>query len=181
MASALSMPLAEPSLQMRLPSEGHTMLMPQPPGLPKGTMGSQRDRLRIDPKRALEPTRKKLSTLESQRIMAVVLDSIRRMELMSVLPIIIKNIEKYSIAVGSDLIEALEKHKVILDSYADLHATVDKLSTTQTNIHMPMRSHTKSTLSIKNSSHDTDEEDEISVTNTDHNIEITVDRPGMIS
>jgi len=48
-------------------------------------------RLPVDPTRLHEPARKKLSTIESQRIMIVFDDLIEKMELIEILPIIISH------------------------------------------------------------------------------------------
>ena len=191
MASAMSMPMAEPSLQMKLPVAGQ--MMPQPPGIPKGMMGAQRDRLRIDPKRALEPTRKKLSTLESQRIMAVVLDSIRKMEVMAALPTVLNDLPRFSIVLGAELVEVLERHKVILDSYAELHTTVNKYRKEYSATEFSTRSltNTQSALSNRSTRPGTEKSVDIAdqtdtldgVQDSEHdpdaNIEVTAERPGI--
>ena len=83
-------------------------------------------RLRIDPQRALEPARKKLTSLEAQRIMAVINESVKRLELISVLPSIIENIEQYQIPLGTDLVKLLQNHQAVISSFNELKETVEK-------------------------------------------------------
>lgn len=77
-------------------------------------------KLRIDPMRALEPARKKLSTLESQRIMTVLMDTIKRAELVTALPHILENLDKYSVSFGAELVAVLQKHQIISASFEEI-------------------------------------------------------------
>lgn len=110
----------EPTLQMRL----HVPNMPKS----KATSVSNklRNRLRLDPSRALEPARKKIATIEAQRVMSVFEDTIVRSEIMTLLPYIIDNLERFRINLGSELSELIEHHAVILRSYDDIKETLDK-------------------------------------------------------
>jgi hypothetical protein len=110
------------TMQMKLQNKSSRGHQPQPPPFPK-----PKGKLRIDPQRALEPARKKLSTLESQRIMAVLAEAIRRSELLSSLPRILENLDRYSIALGTDLLKMLQDHKVILDSFEQLKNDTERL------------------------------------------------------
>ena len=93
---------------------------PKPPPGPKPPNGSKSKHLRLDPLRALEPARKKLSTLEAQRIMAVLVDTIRKSEIVTCLPYIIQNLEGLKISLGTELVTLLENHEVIIESFEDL-------------------------------------------------------------
>lgn len=80
-------------------------------------------RVRIDPHRALQPARKKLSTLEAQRIMAVLSTVIRRAELASALPHLAaaqRTNRDQNIAFGSELSRLIETNGVVIDSYNEL-------------------------------------------------------------
>ena len=116
-----TMPVAPQELaHMKLQSKTSINMMPHPPAMPKM-------KLRLDPQRALEPSRKKLSTVEAQRIMASLAEGIKRTELISALPFIIENIERYRIMIGADLIRLLESHKVIIESFSELKESAEKL------------------------------------------------------
>ena len=117
-----TLPAPEATLHMKLQTKHSPTMAPYPPSMPK-----PRGKLRIDPQRALEPARKKLSTVEGQRIMAVLYDSIRRTELLTALPYILENVERYKIVLGSDLCNLLESHKVIIQTFEELKVEAEKL------------------------------------------------------
>ena len=71
----------------------------------------------LDPLKVLDPVRKKLTSVEAQRVIAVVDDSIKRLELVSLLPYIIENLNRFSVILGSDLVQVLEEHGHIQASY----------------------------------------------------------------
>ena len=111
----------EPTLQMRL----HL------PNAPKSkaahAVGNKlRNRLRLDPSRALEPARKKIATIEAQRVMSVFDDTIAKSEIVTLLPYIIDNLERFRINLGSELSDLIEHHAVILGSYEEIKQTLDK-------------------------------------------------------
>lgn len=111
----------EPTLQMRL----HV------PNMPKSKAAAVvnnklRNRLRLDPSRALEPARKKIATIEAQRVMSVFEDSIVRSEIITLLSHIIDSLDRFRINLGSELSELIEHHAVILRSYDDIKQTLDK-------------------------------------------------------
>ena len=111
---------AEPTLQMKLQ-------MPQPPQKTRGLLNAKlKNRLRLDPSRALEPARKKIATIEAQRVMSVFEDTILRSEIVTLLPFIIDSIDRFSISLGAELTQLLEHHAVILGSYEDIKQTLDK-------------------------------------------------------
>lgn len=70
-----------------------------------------------DPLRVLEPLRKKLTSLEAQRVMAVVEDTIRRMEISTILPYIVENLSRFSIVLGLELTNVLQQHDKLQSSY----------------------------------------------------------------
>ena len=68
----------------------------------------------------LEPSRKKLTTLETQRVMGVWDDSLKRVEILTAVPYILDNINDFSIVLGRELLEELQRHqeyKVLKNSY----------------------------------------------------------------
>lgn len=112
----------EPTLQMRL----------QIPNMPQSKVAASvannklRNRLRLDPSRALEPARKKIATIEAQRVMSVFEDTIAKSEIVTLLPYILENLERFRFSLGTDLSELIEHHAVILRSYEDIKQTLDK-------------------------------------------------------
>ena len=79
----------------------------------------------VDPLKVLDPVRKKLTSVEAQRVIAVVDDSIKRLELVSLLPYIIENLNRFSVVLGSDLVQVLEEHDRLQSSY---HEAFSKFS-----------------------------------------------------
>jgi len=89
--------------------------------------GSSSSRSCVDPQRGLHPARKKLTTLEAQRVMAVLTTSIRRIELASVLPqLVAERREDLGIGFGADLTRRLEEHGVLLSSLDELYEAAAK-------------------------------------------------------
>ncbi|RUS72393.1 hypothetical protein EGW08_019853, partial [Elysia chlorotica] len=78
-----------------------------------------------DPTKALEPARKKLSTIEAQRIMAVFEESIKRAEIVTALPYIMENMQRFRVSLGSELVELLNQHGRIQQSYKEARAQLD--------------------------------------------------------
>lgn len=75
----------------------------------------------VDPQRGLQPARKKLTTLEAQRIMAVLTKAIRRVELSCVLPqLVTERRRDLDVGLGAELTRALEVHGVLLRSLDEL-------------------------------------------------------------
>lgn len=83
-------------------------------------------RLQLDPLRLHEPARTKLSTIETQRIMLVFEDLVKKMELIEMLPIIIKNqhlfestIDAYEIRFSTNETVVFTKNILLFFSYRE--------------------------------------------------------------
>lgn len=113
-------PEAFPVLKIQQNRSGN--MTPHPPAVQK----YGKARLRLDPQRALEPARKKLTSLEAQRIMAVINESIKRLELVNILPTIVEDTQQYQISFGAELMQLLENHRIILQSFNELKETAEK-------------------------------------------------------
>ena len=61
--------------------------------------------------RILDPARKKLATVETQRIIACLDETIRRQELLAILPTIALQLPRFSVSLGSELVQAIKTHK----------------------------------------------------------------------
>ncbi|XP_046347833.1 dynein regulatory complex protein 10-like [Haliotis rufescens] len=117
----VTQPQVEPTLQIRL--QAQTLPRPPPTMAPQARF---RKGLKIDPSRALEPTRKKLSTIEAQRVMTVFEETIRRVEVITLLPHILQNLDRFRISFGQELIELLEQHYRIQGSYQEIRDILDQ-------------------------------------------------------
>ena len=95
--------------------------------LPPGGKGPTLHIKKIDPLRALEPTRKKLTTIEAQRIMAVLVETIRRTELVGILPYIIDNVDRFNVMLGTELVQMMQDHSVLMSSFRELKADTERL------------------------------------------------------
>ena len=113
----------EPTLKMKL------SLKPQPPTQKHaggGPPSFRMQNIRIDPSRALEPARKKLTTVEAQRVMAVFDETIKRCEIVTLLPYIMKNLDRYRVSLGSELVELIKHHEVVISSYDEIRVELDQ-------------------------------------------------------
>ena len=81
----------------------------------------------LDSLRILEPTRKKLSTVETQRIMAVLTDCTQKVELVALMPNIIQYLERFKTSLGSSLAALLEKHQVLVESFEEIKTETSSL------------------------------------------------------
>ncbi|CAI9598575.1 unnamed protein product [Staurois parvus] len=70
----------------------------------------QKNQLSLDSMKMLEPGRKKLSSVETQRVVAVLDETIKNLEHVSLFQHAIENLERYSIVFGSELMGALREH-----------------------------------------------------------------------
>ncbi|CAH1802029.1 unnamed protein product [Owenia fusiformis] len=92
------------------------------------SQNKQRQRaIKLDPLRALEPARKKLTTVESQRILTVLEETIKRSEMITILPYLMDNMDRFAIVLGNELVNMLKTHRVMLDSYKDLKSNTERL------------------------------------------------------
>ena len=71
-----------------------------------------------DPLRILLPTQKKLSSVESQRVLSVLDECIKRIEIVSALPYLINSLDRHSVSLGADLTTLLTKYKVLTEEFS---------------------------------------------------------------
>ena len=91
------------------------------PSLPKSAFG--------DACKILEPTRKTIQTLEAQRLIAVLEDTIHRLELVMALQQVLQQLPRFKIMLGTELVDLMENHDVrqrqyqvrSRDTYSDFH------------------------------------------------------------
>ncbi|KAG8596701.1 hypothetical protein GDO81_002017 [Engystomops pustulosus] len=70
----------------------------------------------IDSMKMLEPGRKKLTSIETQRVVAVLDETIKKLELVSLFQHAIENLDRYSVVFGSVLTGALREHMRLQDN-----------------------------------------------------------------
>jgi hypothetical protein len=122
MAAEVEVPSHVEVMHMRLPTKST---------LTQSSIKPAKSKIKkLDPLRALEPSRKKLSTVESQRIMAVLDETMKRTELVSILPQILENIDRFSVVLGSELVSLLKEHKLLKEGYEDVTRKLDELQGT---------------------------------------------------
>lgn len=109
------------TLQMKLPL-GYQAIRTTP------SAAARRQKIKLDPLRALEPARKKLTSIESQRVMCVLEDTKKKCDLVAALPHIMKNLEKFCSLTGQDVAECLGNHKKIYDRFVTLEQKVTELN-----------------------------------------------------
>ncbi|KAJ8044121.1 Dynein regulatory complex protein 10 [Holothuria leucospilota] len=83
---------------------------PRPPKQPQ---------IKTDPLSILDPGRKKLTTVESQRVLAVLDESIKKIEVVSLLQYAVQNIDKYRNVMGDEMLTALQEHGNLQNNLRD--------------------------------------------------------------
>lgn len=81
-----------------------------------------------DPCKILEPKRKTLQSLEAERIMTVFQDTVKRMEITTVLPCILESLPRFSVIFGQELTAHLRSHLRLQNAYKDVLAELQKVS-----------------------------------------------------
>ncbi|XP_028514639.1 dynein regulatory complex protein 10-like [Exaiptasia diaphana] len=88
------------------------------PSLPKSALG--------DACKILEPTRKTIQTLEAQRLIAVLEDTIHRLELVMALQQVLQQLPRFKIMLGTELVDLMENHDVRQRQYQVLVGRLQK-------------------------------------------------------
>ncbi|XP_075069883.1 dynein regulatory complex protein 10 [Mixophyes fleayi] len=95
---------------------------PQPSQSPVGTVArllkpnQNKMQHNINSLKMLEPGRKKLSSVETQRVVAVLDETIKKLQLVSLFGHANENLDRYSIVFGTELMGALREHQRLQDS-----------------------------------------------------------------
>ena len=96
---------------------------------------NSKSRETADPLKVLEPERTKLTSLESQRVLAVLENSIRRIEVSTILPFLVENLNRFSIVLGAELTYLLREHDSLQGRYqkavSQMHLEEKRLATLQ--------------------------------------------------
>jgi len=91
---------------------------------PKQKKSSKDDLVTQGFAKILDTSKKKLSSLDTQRIVAVLDDAVKRSEIVTLLPYILENIDRYSVVLGSSIVEVLKEYDVLQNEYTKALAKV---------------------------------------------------------
>ena len=78
-----------------------------------------------DPLRILAPAQKKLTTIESQRVMSVVDETMKRLEGVLLLPALLESLDRFSVSLGSELVTLLEDYHRLVEEYKRLETSLE--------------------------------------------------------
>lgn len=101
-----------------------------------------------DPLRILAPAQKKLSTVESQRILAVMDEATKRLECALVLPFLADSLHRFSVSLGSELVAMIEEYHKLVGEYNQLFELLESQGT-NVGISSDMNLQTSSGTSIR--------------------------------
>lgn len=82
-----------------------------------------------DPLRILAPGQKKLSTVESQRVLAVMEEAIKRLEGVTLIPILSHSLERFSVSLGLELVGLLRDYNHLTEEYNQLYSELEQQGT----------------------------------------------------
>ena len=85
-----------------------------------------------DPLRILAPAQKKLSTIESQRVLGVIDETMKRLEGVSTLSQLVGSIDRLSVSLGSELVLLLEEYKSLVAQYNALYLAMNPTGSSTT-------------------------------------------------
>lgn len=127
MAAALTgfpTPVPMDTMHMRIPSAG--LGKPSEINNPNSKQQTQRSKFKLEPMKLLEPSNKKLTLPESQRIMYILDELIRQLEILDYMEVITNNDEKVGNLIRADMSEEERKNNVaqIFVSMCQNHRTL---------------------------------------------------------
>jgi len=86
------------------------------------------DALTKEIKKLIDTSKKKLSSLDSQRILSVIDDAILKIEIATLFPYIIENLDRYSIMLGSNLCSLLKEYDIVSGLFTKSLSNLRKLT-----------------------------------------------------
>ncbi len=111
-----------------------------------------------DPLRILAPGQKKLTNIESQRILGVVDEAMKRLDYAKVIPFLACNISRFSVSLGSSLVCLVEEYNSLVSEYNLRYEALDleelpplESSSTEEQLLTPGMSAVSSATSLKSS------------------------------
>ena len=87
------------------------------------TKGGPKYKIKLDPLKALEPDRKKLTTLEAQRIIGVLEELKLKSEVIIILPHVFKDLAKYRDILGEEIYAILQGHRKSIEEFRAVEKT----------------------------------------------------------
>ena len=87
------------------------------------TKGGPKYKIKLDPLKALEPDRKKLTTLEAQRIIGVLEELKLKSEVIIILPHVFKDLAKYRDILGEEIYAILQGHQQSIEEFRAVEKT----------------------------------------------------------
>ena len=101
----------------------------------KGLRRDQMDDLSLtpsseDPLRILAPGQKKLTTIESQRVLAVMEEAIKRVEGATVIPILANSLERFSVSLGTEMVKQLKEYTHLTSEYTRIYTDLEQQGVT---------------------------------------------------
>lgn len=79
-----------------------------------------------DPLRILAPGQKKLSTIESQRVLAVMEEAIKRLDGATLIPILAHSLERFSVSMGAELVRQLKEYNHLTGEYNRIYMSLEQ-------------------------------------------------------
>ena len=106
--------------------------------------------------RILEPSMKKLTTVESQRILSVLDECIKKLHILSALPVILRDLHvRFAVSFGSEVVQVLEEHDRLQREYfealrekGETLGSIEALTPATSQISIPESPGSASNLSI---------------------------------
>lgn len=83
-----------------------------------------------DPLRILAPAQKKLTTIESQRVLGVMDETMRRLEGVVTLPVLVNSLDRFSVSLGVELVDLLEEYSQLVHHYNALYLSLYPVGST---------------------------------------------------
>lgn len=95
-----------------------------------------------DPLRILVPAQKKLSTIESQRVLSVVDETAQHLEAALAIPSLADSLERLSVPLGSELVKLLQEYRDIATELEGVTEKLNSLGRSSTRRHSSVSGHT---------------------------------------
>ena len=83
-----------------------------------------------DPLRILAPAQKKLTTIESQRVLGVMDETMRRLEGVTTLPVLVNSLDRFSVSLGAELVGLLEEYSQLVHHYNTIYLSLYPVGST---------------------------------------------------
>lgn len=81
----------------------------------------------FDPCKILDPKRKTLPSLHAERIMTVFQEAVKRMEITTALPYVLDSLPRFSVVLGQELVNHLEKHLRLQNAFKEIICEQNRL------------------------------------------------------